>query len=58
MSDPVATLHRLLLRSRQTIAIAESITGGHVQTLLTASSGASAYFLGGITAYALHHNAV
>ncbi len=35
------------------LAVAESMTGGRVQALLTAEAGASEFFLGGITAYAL-----
>ncbi len=35
------------------IAVAESLTGGHLQARITSVSGASNYFLGGITAYAL-----
>ncbi|EIP99982.1 competence/damage-inducible protein CinA-like protein [Opitutaceae bacterium TAV1] len=36
-----------------TVATAESLTAGRVQALLGAASGASAYFLGGATAYTL-----
>ena len=36
-----------------TVAVAESLTGGHLQARIAAVSGASNYFLGGITAYAL-----
>ena len=35
------------------LAVAESMTGGRLQALVTAESGASGYFLGGVTAYAL-----
>lgn len=35
------------------LAVAESLTGGRVQAAITAVSGASGYFLGGITAYTL-----
>lgn len=38
---------------RRTLAVAESVTGGRLQALVTAESGASAFFLGGITAYNL-----
>jgi nicotinamide-nucleotide amidase len=36
-----------------TLAAAESLTGGRIQSALTAVSGASGYFLGGVTAYSL-----
>lgn len=39
--------------SRLTLAVAESVTGGRLQALVTAESGASTFFLGGITAYNL-----
>ncbi len=36
-----------------TLAVAESMTGGRVQSAITAVSGASGFFLGGLTAYTL-----
>lgn len=36
-----------------TLAVAESLTVGHLQAKIAAVSGASDYFLGGITAYTL-----
>jgi nicotinamide-nucleotide amidase len=36
-----------------TLAVAESLTSGHLQARIGAVSGASAYFLGGVTAYTL-----
>lgn len=45
--------HLMVGPPRLTLAVAESLTGGRVQALVTAESGASAYFLGGLTAYAL-----
>lgn len=49
-----AELKALLLASpRRTLAAAESLTCGRVQALIGAVSGASEYFLGGVTAYSL-----
>jgi nicotinamide-nucleotide amidase len=44
-----------LFRARPglTVAVAESLTAGWLQALLAAESGASGYFRGGVTAYAL-----
>jgi len=51
---PEVELKNLILRQpRLTLAVAESLTCGHVQTLIGAVPGASEYFLGGITAYNL-----
>jgi nicotinamide-nucleotide amidase len=44
-------VHGLLLERSQTVAVAESLTGGLLGAALTATPGASATFLGGITAY-------
>ena len=44
-------IHKLCLNRSLTIAVAESITGGRLQAALTSTSGASRYFLGGVTAY-------
>jgi nicotinamide-nucleotide amidase len=50
MSD----LKGLLLQSpRRTLAVAESLTCGRLQARIGAISGASDFFLGGITAYSL-----
>jgi nicotinamide-nucleotide amidase len=35
------------------LAVAESLTGGRVQAAITAVSGASEFFLGGVTAYSI-----
>ena len=42
-----------LQKPRLTLAVAESLTCGHVQARVGAISGASEFFLGGITAYTL-----
>ncbi|MBI5424080.1 MAG: CinA family protein [Opitutae bacterium] len=47
-------LKKLLAKKpRLKLAAAESLTGGNVQALITSVSGASDYFVGGITAYTL-----
>jgi len=43
----------LLARPPLTVAVAESLTCGHLQARIGAVSGASHYFLGGLTAYTL-----
>ncbi len=47
----------LTVPPRRTLAAAESLTGGRVQALVTAVAGASEYFLGGVTAYAIAQKA-
>jgi len=42
---------KLLKAKKQTLAVAESCTGGVISQMLTAIPGASAYFIGGIVAY-------
>ena len=54
MNPTAQELKALMLRTpRLTLAAAESLTAGHVQARVAAVSGASDYFLGGITAYSL-----
>ncbi|MBL9214808.1 MAG: CinA family protein [Opitutaceae bacterium] len=48
----------LLQKPRLTVAVAESLTCGRVQAQIGAVSGASDYFLGGITAYTLEQKVV
>lgn len=42
---------QMLLKRKQTIAFAESCTGGYVQHKITSIAGSSAYFQGGVVAY-------
>jgi nicotinamide-nucleotide amidase len=52
--SPAAELKKLILRRPAlTLACAESLTAGHVAAGIAAVSGASGYFLGGITAYSV-----
>ena len=44
-------IHRLLIKKRKTVAVAESCSGGLLSNLLTNISGSSNYFLLGIVAY-------
>jgi nicotinamide-nucleotide amidase len=49
-----ARLKSLMKRPpRLMLAVAESLTAGHLQARIAAVSGASDYFLGGVTAYSL-----
>jgi nicotinamide-nucleotide amidase len=51
---PEAELKKLMMTAPSlTLAVAESLTSGHLQARIGAISGASNYFLGGITAYNL-----
>ena len=47
-----AQLHDILLKRGKTLAVAESCTGGAIASKFTAMAGASAYFRGGVVAYA------
>jgi nicotinamide-nucleotide amidase len=50
----MSQLKELMLRaSERTFAVAESLTSGRIQARVGAISGASHFFLGGITAYSL-----
>ncbi len=47
-----ALVHDLLTQRQQTLSTAESCTGGAIASRFTAMAGASAYFNGGVIAYA------
>ncbi|MBO5878112.1 MAG: competence/damage-inducible protein A [Alistipes sp.] len=47
-----ALVHDILCKRGLTLATAESCTGGTIASRFTAMAGASAYFLGGVVAYA------
>ena len=48
---PEKRVHRLLTDRTQTLAVAESCTGGSIASRFTAMPGASAYFKGGVVTY-------
>lgn len=54
-----ADFKRIMNQNNLTVAVAESLTSGNIQASIGAISGASTFFLGGITAYSLdqkvHH---
>lgn len=43
-----------MLANQHTIAVAESVTSGHLQAALSTAEDASIFFQGGITAYNIH----
>jgi nicotinamide-nucleotide amidase len=47
-----AQVHGLLLQQEQTVATAESLTGGRLGMLLTETPGSSSTYAGGVVAYA------
>ncbi len=53
MSNAAEIKSLLLRRPALTLAVAESLTAGHVQARVASVSGSSDYFLGGVTAYSL-----
>jgi nicotinamide-nucleotide amidase len=52
MSELAAAIHSLLLARGETVATAESLTGGLVGAALTETPGASATYRGGLIVYA------
>jgi PncC family amidohydrolase len=50
--ETAARVHQLLLARDETVATAESLTGGRLASVLTAAPGASRTYVGGVVAYA------
>ena len=51
LASLLASISESLRKRSLSVSCAESVTVGQIQSLLATNSGASAYFLGGITAY-------
>lgn len=51
MEHLINQIHKILIKNKKTIAVAESCTGGLLSTLLTQISGSSQYFIVGVVAY-------
>lgn len=49
--ETINAIKDILVTREETIAMAESVTGGHLQAAFSAGVDASKYFQGGITAY-------
>ena len=49
----IQSIAQVLMKQRQTIAVAESVSAGHLQVALASAENASQFFQGGITAYNL-----
>ncbi|MDQ1732796.1 MAG: nicotinamide-nucleotide amidase [Pseudonocardiales bacterium] len=52
LSELVADVHEMLRAAQETVAVAESLTGGLVSAALTEVAGSSTVFRGGVVAYA------
>ncbi len=51
MQNIIEQIHKSLIKTKKTIATAESCTGGILSSLLTQLSGSSQYFILGVTTY-------
>jgi nicotinamide-nucleotide amidase len=56
-STIIEAIKNVLIHQHQTIAVAESVTAGHLQIALASAENASKFFQGGITAYNLGQKA-
>lgn len=49
----INSIKEILIKQKQTLAVAESVTSGHLQAAFSLANGATQFFHGGITAYNL-----
>ncbi len=49
--SPINSIKDIFIRNKQTLAVAESVTSGHLQAALSLAESASGFFQGGITVY-------
>jgi nicotinamide-nucleotide amidase len=49
--DIIQSIGNILIERQQSIAVAESVTSGHMQVALSAATDAAKFYQGGITAY-------
>lgn len=52
-SEIVQLIGNILIEKQQTIAVAESVTSGHIQVALSTAADAAKFYQGGITVYNL-----
>lgn len=54
MTDPIIqSIGNILIERQQTVAVAESVTSGHIQSALSTAADATRFYQGGITTYNL-----
>ncbi len=51
LNEVINDIAKLLLRKKQTIAVAESVTSGNIQAALSRAENAAQFFQGGMTVY-------
>ncbi len=51
LEDTIDRIAKRLIRTKQTIAVAESVTAGNIQAALSSAENAALFFQGGMTVY-------
>ena len=51
IKDLVESIKALAIEKKLTVSVAESLTSGNIQSILTSVSGSSKFFVGGVTTY-------